>query len=161
RAIGLGLLQELDLAPRLALAVSAERVVAHLDDPELAVGPPGEVDGGHDDRLGGHQLDLEAGGGFHAGAGNGRRIGARVPEGILGVNGRGEGYKYREREKSAHGNLRNRGWVDGSVFGGRGKGKVSAGFTAKRLRLIIPSELLTASLARRLAGDVPAGESGI
>src|SRR5262249_6542664 len=39
-----GVFEELDLAAELALAIDAERVVAHLDDPELAVRPPGHRD---------------------------------------------------------------------------------------------------------------------
>ena len=48
-------------AARLALAVDAERVIAHLDDPQLAVGTPGEGDRGLHQRLGGDQFDLETG----------------------------------------------------------------------------------------------------
>src|SRR5581483_1538973 len=56
-----GFLEELDAAAGLVLAAGAEGIVAHLDDPELAVRPPGEGDGVHDERLGGHQLDREPG----------------------------------------------------------------------------------------------------
>ena len=52
-AVAVGVFQEPDDAAGLALAVDAQRVVAHLDDPELAVGPPLEGDRVLDQRLGG------------------------------------------------------------------------------------------------------------
>src|SRR5207248_6626633 len=36
--VGFGLFEEFDLAAELVLAIDAERIVAHLDDPEFAVG---------------------------------------------------------------------------------------------------------------------------
>ena len=58
-AVALGGLQALDPAAGLAFAVHAERIVAHLDDPELAIRSPGEGDGVFDKRLRGDQLDGE------------------------------------------------------------------------------------------------------
>src|SRR5262249_35309589 len=43
-AIAPGAFEELDASAGLALAIDAERIVAHLDDPELAIGSPGETD---------------------------------------------------------------------------------------------------------------------
>ena len=42
------------------LAIESQRIITHLDDPELAVGPPVEGDRILYQRLGGDQLDLEA-----------------------------------------------------------------------------------------------------
>ena len=50
-AVAVGVFEDPDDAPRLPLAVDAERVVAHLDDPELAVGAPVEGDRVLDQRL--------------------------------------------------------------------------------------------------------------
>src|SRR5262249_31283612 len=43
-AVTFGAFEKLDASPGLALAVYTERIVAHLDDPELAVRTPGEAD---------------------------------------------------------------------------------------------------------------------
>src|SRR5262249_38656812 len=77
-AVGFGLFEELDFAAELTLAVDAERIIAHLDDPELAVRPPGEGDGVHDERLGGHEFGCEAGPRLHALERFLRRLGARL-----------------------------------------------------------------------------------
>ena len=60
-AVAVRVFEEPDDAAGLPLAVDAQRIVAHLDDPELAVGPPVEGDRVLDQRLGGDQLDREAG----------------------------------------------------------------------------------------------------
>ena len=50
-----------DLTARLPLAVHAERIIAHLDHPELAVRPPGHRDGVLHQRLGDDQLRRKPG----------------------------------------------------------------------------------------------------
>ena len=60
-AVAVRVFEEPDHAARLALAVDAQRIIAHLDDPELAVGPPVDRDRVLDQRLAGDQLDLEPG----------------------------------------------------------------------------------------------------
>ena len=55
-AVAVGVLQDADLAAGLALAVDPEGIVAHLDDPEPAVGAPVERDRVLHQRLGGDQL---------------------------------------------------------------------------------------------------------
>ena len=51
-AVAVGIFQESDHAAGLALAVDAQRIIAHLDDPELAVGAPIEGDRVLDQGLG-------------------------------------------------------------------------------------------------------------
>ena len=60
-AVAVSVFQKPDDAAGFAFAVDTQRVVAHLDDPELAVGPPLEGDRVFDQGLGGGQLDLETG----------------------------------------------------------------------------------------------------
>src|SRR5262249_14504434 len=60
-AVAFSALQALDPAARLPLVVETERIVNHLDDPELAIGSPVERDGALHQRLGGDQLDGETG----------------------------------------------------------------------------------------------------
>ena len=60
-AVAIGVLERADDAARLALAVAAEGIVAHLDDPEPAVGAPVEGDRVGHQRLAGDELDREAG----------------------------------------------------------------------------------------------------
>ena len=56
----LGIFEDLDPPTGLALVVQTERIVAHLNDPEPAVGPEAEAGRAGDKWLSGHQLDLEA-----------------------------------------------------------------------------------------------------
>ena len=58
-AVAVRVLEEPDHAAGLALAVDAQGIVAHLDDPELAVGAPVQRDRVLDQGLAGGQLDLE------------------------------------------------------------------------------------------------------
>ena len=59
-AVAVGVFQTAHAAAVLALAVDAARIVAHLDDPQLAVRPPGHRDRIRHQRLGRDQLDLKA-----------------------------------------------------------------------------------------------------
>ena len=59
-AVAVGIFQAADRAAVLAFAVDAARIVAHLDDPQLAVGSPSHGDRIDHQRLGRHQLDLKA-----------------------------------------------------------------------------------------------------
>ena len=52
--------EQADHAAMLSLAIQAQRIVAHLDNPELAVGPPVKGDRVLDERLGGGEFDPEA-----------------------------------------------------------------------------------------------------
>ena len=58
-AVAVGVLQVFDAAAGLAAIVRAERVVAHLDDPQFAVRPPGERDRVLHQRLGRHEVHLK------------------------------------------------------------------------------------------------------
>ena len=63
----MGVFQKADNAAGFALAIQAERVIAHLHHPEFAIGPPLEGDGVEHQRFAGDQFHLEAGPDLDAG----------------------------------------------------------------------------------------------
>src|SRR5262249_34639718 len=65
--VAVGVLQYLDAPARFELAVHAERIVAHFDDPEPAIGAEVNGDGAVDQRLGGDQFSDHAGPGTDTG----------------------------------------------------------------------------------------------
>ena len=61
-AVAVGILRDKQIfPPGLPLIVEAQRIVEHLGDPQLAIGPPIESHRVGDQRLGGDQLDVKAG----------------------------------------------------------------------------------------------------
>src|SRR5262249_30440403 len=56
-----GVFEKANLAAPFFPYSDTERIIAHLDDPQLAVGSEGERDRIEDERLGCHQLDFESG----------------------------------------------------------------------------------------------------
>ena len=64
-AVAVGVLEELHAAAGRSVAVDAKRIIAHFDDPQLAVRPPFKGDGVLDQRFRRHQLHREAGADVH------------------------------------------------------------------------------------------------
>src|SRR5579872_992389 len=68
---------------RRFVVFDSQRVIAHFDDPQFAIGSEGERNGVKNERLGGHQLDFESG--LHANAAA-RRLGrARLRRKVGGL----------------------------------------------------------------------------
>ena len=77
-AITIGIFEKTNDSAGLAFAIDSERVIAHLDHPQLAVCAPIESNRVQHERFAGHQFHFEAGTDLNAGERVAGRFGRRL-----------------------------------------------------------------------------------